>query len=158
MTGLTVTAVYSDGTEKEITADCEISGYDPQKTGEQPIKVTYENITRFFTVTVTEKEEPAPEPTLTGIEVTAPTKTEYTQGEKLDLTGLTVTAVYSDGTSREITEGYEVTGYDANMTGEQTITITYGGMTAEFTVTVAEKEEPTDPEQPEDPGSARKSG
>lgn len=102
-------------------------------------------------VTVKESEEPEPVPTLDDIIIEGPTKIEYVQGEELDLTGLTITAVYSDGSSTEITEGYEVTGYDANMTGEQTITITYGGMSAEFTVTVAEKEEPTDPEQPEDP-------
>ena len=142
LTGLTVTAVYSDGTSKEVTEDCTVSGYDPQKMGEQSVKVTFENITRFFTVTVTEKEEPAPEPTLTEIKVTVPEKTEYIQGEELDLTGLTVTAVYSDGTEKEITEGYTVTGYDANAAGEQTITVTYEGKTADFKVTVKKAEVP----------------
>ena len=149
LTGLTVTAVYSDVTEKEITEGYTVTGYDANAAGEQTITVTYEGKTADFKVTVKKAEVPAP--ILTEIKVTAPEKTEYTQGEELDLTGLTVTAVYSDGTEKEITEGYTVTGYDADATGEQTITITYGGMTAEFTVTVAEKEEPEDPDQPTDP-------
>ena len=81
-------------------------------------------------------------PTLEKIEVTAPAKTEYVQGEALDLAGMTVTAVYSDGNRKEITEGYQVTGYDANAVGEQTITVTYEGMEASFTVTVKEAETP----------------
>ena len=81
-------------------------------------------------------------------------KTEYKQGEDLDLSGLTVTAVYSDGSRTEIQAGeggYTVSGYDADTAGTQTVTITYGGESVTFTVTVAEKEEPGEPSEPSDP-------
>lgn len=48
-----------------------------------------------------------------------------------DLTGIVVTAHYSDGTTKTVT-GYTLSGEIAE--GENTITVTYGGMTATFTV------------------------
>ncbi|MCU6688381.1 bacterial Ig-like domain-containing protein, partial [Dorea acetigenes] len=76
------------------------------------------------------------------ITVTAPTKTEYTAGEELDLDGMKVTVKYSNGEEKEITEGYEVSGYDKAKTGEQTVTVTYEGKTATFKVTVKEEAKP----------------
>ena len=49
-----------------------------------------------------------------------------------DLTGITVTATYSDGTTKTIT-GYELSGEIVE--GENTITVSYGGKTATFKVT-----------------------
>lgn len=116
-------------------------------------------------ITVTESKEPEPEPALMGIEVTAPTKTEYTQGEELDLTGLVVTAQYSDGSSMVLKEGsggYTVTGYNAQKPGKQMVTVSYSGMTAQFEVTVTEKQEPvdpgTDPGKPENPNNQDNTG
>ena len=139
LTGMKVVAKYSDDTEKEITEGYEVSGYDKTKTGEQTVTVTYEGKTATFKVTVKEAEKPA---TLESITVTAPTKTEYTAGEELDLDGMKVTAKYSNGEEKEITEGYEVSGYDKTKTGEQTITVTYEGKTATFKVTVKEAAKP----------------
>ena len=82
-----------------------------------------------------EKAEPV---VLESITVTAPTKAEYTVGEELNLAGMKVVAKYSDDTEKEITEGYEVSGYDKAKTGEQTVTVTYEGKTATFKVTVKE--------------------
>lgn len=73
---------------------------------------------------------------ITGIAVTTPpSKVTYQQGETLDLTGMVVTATYDDG-STEVVDGYSVDGYDSNASGEQTLTVTYRGHTATFTVTV----------------------
>ena len=99
-------------------------------------------------------DEPQPEPTLESIELSGDMKTEYELGEALDLSGLTVTAVYSDGSRNEIQAGeggYTVSGYDPDIVGLQTVTITYGGEKVTFTVTVAEKEEPGDLSEPSDP-------
>ncbi|MCB6416788.1 bacterial Ig-like domain-containing protein, partial [Faecalimonas umbilicata] len=77
------------------------------------------------------------------ITVTAPTKTEYTVGDELDLDGMKVTAKYSDGTTKDIAvTDCEVSGYDATKTGEQTVTVTYEGKTATFKVTVKEEAKP----------------
>ena len=54
-----VTANYSDGTTKDIAAaDCEVSGYDTTKAGEQTVTVTYEGKTDTFKVTVKEAAKP----------------------------------------------------------------------------------------------------
>ena len=62
-------------------------------------------------------------------------------GEDLDLSnGLLV--VKQDGKTTEIAmdaEGVSVSGYDKNTLGEQTITITYGGVSTQITVTVVER-------------------
>src|SRR5690625_2009710 len=53
---------------------------------------------------------------------------EFLQGEDLDLSGLKVTAVFTDGTEEEITD-YIVTGFDSSEVGTNTITINYSGAT-----------------------------
>ena len=53
----------------------------------------------------------------------------FLQGEALDLSGLKVTAVFTDGTEEEVTD-YVVTGFDSSEVGTNTITINYSGATA----------------------------
>ena len=57
-----------------------------------------------------------------------------------DLTGIVVTSHYSDGSTAIVTD-YTLSGTIAE--GENTITVTYEGMTATFTVTGIAEEEPT---------------
>ena len=67
-------------------------------------------------------------------------KTEFEQGDALDTTGLTVTVTYTDGTTRDITEGFTVTGFDStNAMESQTLTVTYRGATAPYTIKINEK-------------------
>ena len=148
LSGLTVTAVYSDGKKVQVASgDYTVSGYDSKALGEQTITVTYENKTATFKVIV--KEAAQPQPTLDRIELSGDVKTEYVKGEMLDLSKLTVTAVYSDGKTATIPAGnYTVSGYDSSKVGEQTVTVTYGGKTASFKVTV--KEKAADPSKPSD--------
>lgn len=90
-------------------------------------------------------------PTVQSIAVTAePTKTEYAIGDKLDTTGLVITATLSDGTSRELTaDEYQLSAFDSTKPGTVTISATVPGSdaTASFTVTVAEPTvEPNNPD------------
>jgi len=79
---------------------------------------------------------PEEEPTVVSIEITKqPGKTTYYVGDDLDTTGMEVTATYSDDKKEAVT-GYTVTGYDKNKAETQTITVTYEGKTATFSVTV----------------------
>lgn len=72
------------------------------------------------------------EKTLSSISATY-TGGEVATGTALsDLTGITVTATYSDGTTSNVT-GYTLSG--EILDGENTITVTYGGKTTTFTVT-----------------------
>lgn len=67
-------------------------------------------------------------------------KTEYEQRDELDTSGLTVTVTYTDGTTRDITEGFTVTGFDStNAMESQTLTVTYRGATATYTIMINEK-------------------
>lgn len=136
LTGMVVKKVYEDGTKEEVSSGVEVTGYDPSVEGEQTLTVGWGGKTATFTVTV--RNGQVTEPTLTGIEVTGPAKVEYTVGEELDIAGMVVKAVYSDGSKKIVTEGIKVTGYNKEAAGEQTITVTYEEQTATFKVTVKE--------------------
>lgn len=126
-TGLVVNAHYA-GIEDAVTiTDYEISGYNPSTIGEQAVTVTYRGKTADFNVEVAGVD---------GISITSfPSSTNLYTGSKLNTAGLVVTATYSDGNSRTVTD-YEISGYDSYKTGTQTVTISYFGKTAEFEVTV----------------------
>lgn len=64
-------------------------------------------------------------------------KTIYTIGDELDLTGLVLTATWTDGSTTEVDlADVEITGFDTNTRGQQTVTLSYGAAKAEITVTV----------------------
>lgn len=65
-------------------------------------------------------------------------KTKYLQGEKLDTTGLNVSATYSDGTTEVLSENdYITTGFDSSMLGTNLVTIHYNGVTANLELEIA---------------------
>jgi hypothetical protein len=68
---------------------------------------------------------------VTGLSVdTSEMKTEYLQGEKLNLEGLKVTAEFSDGSTSVLSQNdYIVMGFDSSEVGTNTITINYNGVT-----------------------------
>ena len=72
---------------------------------------------------------------------TLPAKTVYRVGEGFDQTGLTLTAKYEDGSEKTITSGIICTGFTSATDGPKTITVTYGGKTTMFTVTVVRYED-----------------
>lgn len=82
------------------------------------------------------------EPTVEKITIyRQPNKVDYYLGEELDITGLAVKVHYSDNSEAEaenITLA-NISGYDPNSPGEQTITVTLNGKTATFKVYVYEK-------------------
>ena len=58
LTGLKVVAVYSDDSREEISIDdCEVSGFNPLKVGEQTIFVKYSGLVATFKVTVSRTEQ-----------------------------------------------------------------------------------------------------
>lgn len=60
---------------------------------------------------------------------------ELVLGESINPSHITVNAIYADGSSIPITS-YGLSGYDPQKLGEQTVTVTYAGLTAKFKVTV----------------------
>ena len=82
---------------------------------------------------------------LSEISVEPPTKTEYEVGEELDTTGMIISALYTDGSEKELdlTE-CEITGFDSTSAGDMTVKITYEDCVTGFKVKVKEKaDEPT---------------
>ena len=130
--------------------------------GKATITVTSADGTASKTVTV---DFGSPLAKLARLDVTAPTKTEYQAGEDLDLTGMTVVAVYEkDGkVSAERTIAVDdpelaVSGYDSVVAGEKTVTVSYRGVSATFTVTVkAAPVEPGPEPQPNPDGTTEPS-
>ena len=84
--------------------------------------------------------------TITSLELSGNYKTEYYLGEELDLTGMEITAVYSDGKITKPTlNDVSITGYDKNKREYQTVTVSYGGAYAEFRVVVKKPATPNAP-------------
>ena len=72
------------------------------------------------------------------VSITAETdKTDYIKGQSLDLDAIKVSGTYSDGSVRALTFNIDdVSGYDPDQEGAQTITVTVEQNIATFTVTV----------------------
>ena len=162
--GLEVMAMYSDNTSKDVTAEAEVdtSACDMDAAGTYTVTVTYtENgVTKTDTFDITVKAA-AVEPgdvTLTGIAVTVPDSTTYTVGDKLDLTGLKVTASYSDSSSKDVTDSENLTvdTSECNMdaAGTYTVKVSYteNGITMSdtFQIKVNAKDEPAQPTDPDE--------
>jgi len=135
LTGMVLTVNYSDNTTKQVT-DYTVSGYNNSVEGENKITIKWIALNGSSYSTTLTLNIVDPNPKVTGIVIdTLPVKTVYNRGESLDLTGLVVTANYTDGSSAVITD-YTVSGYNALKYDAQTITVTYKEFTATFTVTV----------------------
>lgn len=65
-----------------------------------------------------------------------PLKTVYTVGETFMSNGLSVKVNMSDGASKTITSGFTVSSPDMSTAGIKTVTVTYEGKTATFSITV----------------------
>ena len=92
------------------------------------------------------------------LKVTAPAKTEYRIGDKLDTTGMKVTATYrrADGTMQEREIALDdaqlsVEGFDSAVAGEKTVRVSYRGRSAEFKVTVKADEVTPGPDEQDKP-------
>ena len=79
-------------------------------------------------------------PTCYEIRVSGTYKTEYTAGEELDLSGIQLTAVWTDGTTTKLKlSDVEISGYDKDKAGKQTVFLSYGIAKVDITVTVIPK-------------------
>ena len=74
--------------------------------------------------------------TLVNLTVTAPTKTDYFVGDKIDITGFKVVATYSNGDTEDVTNKIGSITIDTSKPGQKVITVTYDGMTQTFTINV----------------------
>ena len=120
---LSVTAIYSGDFSIQVT-NYTVEGFNNRQTGTQTITVTYED--KSFSLDVFIRE-----PVFVGITAFS-NKESYEYGDDLDIV---VSAQYSDGSSEQV-ENYQVSGYNAQNPGNQTLNITYEGSSCELRVKV----------------------
>ena len=128
-TGLEVKATYNDGVTEVIT-DYELVGFS-SNPGTYTVSVAYEGWVDSFQINVSAR-------TLTNLVVIAPTKLTYQPGEEFDPTGMSVTACYNNGQQVQVYD-YVMTGFDSAEPGTKTITVSYGGLTSAFSISVSER-------------------
>lgn len=96
-----------------------------------------------------------PEKTLVSISLSGTHQTEFTVGDTFSAEGLVVTAHYSDDSSEVIDlNNVEISGYNMNQEGKQTITVSYQGKTATYEITVKAKDTPVTPDDPVTPNKS----
>lgn len=127
LTGYTATAIYASRDEKDVTLEVTVNGYDSTVAGEQKITFTYSDVTSEE-CTVTVNYDVAQKITV------VMQNTQFDLGD--ELTGYTVTLHMQSGATRDVTAEATFSGYDANQSGKQTVTFTYGDFTQEVEVTV----------------------
>jgi uncharacterized repeat protein (TIGR02543 family) len=136
--GITVTAFYSNSESENITDRiilANITGFSSTTAGTKELTVTYRTASAKFNVEVLGVK---------GISASIrDSKTIKTvKGEDLklsDLADLIVTITFTDDSTEEVTIALSnISGYDPNTAGEQTLTINYSGQSTTFKVTVVE--------------------
>lgn len=128
-----LTVSYSNNlTETVALSQAKVSGYDPMKLGTQKLGVIYLQHETSFEVSVIEKPAKS-------IAVSTLPKSVYVEGDSFSADGGVITITYDGGATGESDlKNAELTGYDPNKLGEQTITVKYLGCTTTYKVTVKE--------------------
>ena len=142
LTGMQVEGIYNDGSSIIITQGTgalqyQVSGFSAATPGLKTITVTVGTLTTTFSVVVSDPDAPV---TLLAIQVkTQPSKTTYGLNGVLNLNGMVVEGIYSDGTTQAInTNELTVTGFDSLTAGQKLLTVTYEEKTTTFSVVVSD--------------------
>jgi len=137
--GLRVEKLSSDGSKEEISLSNPslILDYDFSEAGVTTVYVSYNEWTAEFECVVSPVE-------VGGIRIDKlPAKTSYIQGEKPDLTGLSLVKVMTDGSTLPLhtTDPELKVIYDFSTLGKKTVTLRYGNFITTFEVTVLSYED-----------------
>ena len=161
--GLEITWTKADGsTETLDSTRYTLSGFSSETAGNKTVTVSFAadedtTLTAEFTVAVVSQ-------VATGLRLELPQSLTLATGTRFPMEQLKVFAQYEGGVEREIAkaedgaDGYTVTDVDFLLTGEQTVTVQYSGLTETFTVTYTgptyTTNEPTDTSLPWEMGNA----
>ena len=158
-TGVRLNAVFANGKTDTLSLEnvsIDTSKVDMTKAGSYPITITYKDYEPItYNVIVYEPYsmwlgydaiEKLPNNTAAGngVYYNHHVRTIYKLGEALDLTGLSVT-IFGQGPGEDdiigdIVSDYQVSAFDPNVVGPQTITITYRNLQESFVVYVVDTE------------------
>ena len=122
----TVSSVSSEGLQTIYIQN--VAGTGNNNVQFRPTQITISYVEQSVT----------PTPTLTSITLnTDNVEKTFNVGDTFSYTGLVVIGHYSDSTSETISSGYEVSTPDMSSAGTKTVTVSYGGQDATFTITVS---------------------
>ncbi len=135
--GITLEVTHESG-EKITVTDTNlmtVSGFDNTQIGTQTVSVNFGGKSVDLDVTVLENN-------LTGIRITRlPDRRVYYVGDTgIQLNGITLEAAYESGKKETVTDInlMTVSGFNGANIGTQTVSVSYGGQSASFDVTVKE--------------------
>lgn len=141
--GMAVTAVYKKDSQvpSEVLSgsDYTIAPKGKLTPADTEITISYLGLTAVQPITVVREQKPKedPPPVLTELRLTPPDRTEYEEGDSLDTTGLTVTAVYDKGEPKVLSPGeYTISPTDNLKPSDTLVTVSYSQMTASFPIRV----------------------
>ncbi len=139
LSGLTLRVYKSDDSKEDVSDLGKISsspadGSILNTAGQQSVTVSYEGFSASFTVNVKDPNA------VTSVEIASkPSKLTYKAGDKLDLSGLTLKVTKGDGSFETVSSGFTASpagGSVLSTVGETTVTVSYGGKSTSFSVTV----------------------
>ena len=99
------------------------------------VSVNSNKFFQFSKVEIYNGESVDPEKNLVGLAVSG-TPADLWQGDQFTREGITVTATWDDQSTEDVTERCQYSGYDMDVTGEQTVTVTYKELSATYDVNV----------------------
>lgn len=134
----------SSTSSKKAPANTKSKNTDTEKRQEtdQTASQTAQPSSASPTQEPTPTQSPAPKPTpsatpkqkrLDDIQISGELRSDYNKGENVDLSVLTVKALYEDGSTKTLSQDeYRVEGLNTNSLGKHTCTITYQGKSKEL--------------------------
>ena len=134
VTGLSISVTRATGTPKVVTVTPDmVTGFDSSKENTNlslTISYTENGITKTATYEVSVVDS------VKSITINGTPQSEVKYGEELDLSKIKLDVTKGSGTTQETVTNSMISGYDKTKIGKQTVTITYGGQTTTFDVTV----------------------
>ncbi|MBR5514576.1 MAG: bacterial Ig-like domain-containing protein [Clostridia bacterium] len=128
--GLKITIYYKNGTKRNTTSGFIVNGFDSKTAGKKTLTLNYNGKTLQFDVVVKER-------VIVSIQVvTLPAKTDYYIGDALESNGLKIKVNYNNGSSENITSGFELENTSLKEAGKKEITVKYEGVKTQFNVNV----------------------
>ena len=133
LSGIKVIASYDNETTKDVTSQCTFNpanGSSFNTTGNQNISISYQEKSTTQSITVYG---------VTALTIkTAPTKIAFKETEQLDLSGLVLTATYSNDETKDITEGFtsSIANGTALTTSNTSVKFTYYGQEVDQAISV----------------------
>lgn len=125
--GGVVTATYNNSDVEDVTSLATFSGYDMSQVGYQTVTVSYGGKSTTYQINVKAV-------TLSSISVSGQT-TSFDVGDSFSFGGV-VTANYSNDSHADVTSEATFSGYDMSQTGNQTVTVSYGGKSTTYQINV----------------------